>query len=117
MNIAITAITGAFITKQILMQKMTMYNYEMVLQVLPIVIDTKFIDISEYANYFIDAPNAINFGVELENGIEIDGKIKNLPKFAYEDYEIKDLFSEGKVSELDLRKFAARYIIKLDQQD
>mgnify|MGYP006090367347 CR=1 FL=1 len=41
MNIAITAITGAFITKQILKQKMTMYNYEMVLQVLPIVIDTK----------------------------------------------------------------------------
>jgi hypothetical protein len=65
MSIAITAITGSIITKMILKQQMTMYNYEMVLQVLPIIIDTKSINIEEYANYFIDAPNAINFGINI----------------------------------------------------
>jgi len=46
---------------------MTMYTYEMVLQVLPIVIITKHIDIEEYANFFIDAENAINFGIHMKD--------------------------------------------------
>ena len=66
---------------------MTMYNYEMVLQVLPIVIDTKHIEIEEYANFFIDEPNAINFGIQMTE--KIDGK--SLPKFAYVEYDIKEL--------------------------
>lgn len=58
---------------------MTMFSYEMMLQVLPIIINTKNIDIEQYANYFIDAPNAINFGINMKEGIGD----KNLPKFAY----------------------------------
>lgn len=46
---------------------MTMYTYEMVLQVLPIVIVTKNINIDEYANFFIDAENAINFGIHMKD--------------------------------------------------
>jgi hypothetical protein len=83
---------------------MTMYNYEMVLQVLPIIIDTKHIDIEEYANYFIDAPEAINFGINIVQGV--DGK--NLPKFAYEPYEIKELDTKGQISDFDLRSYAAK---------
>jgi len=81
-NIAITAISGALITQKILEQQMTMYTYEMVLQVLPIVITTKSIDIEQYANFFIDAENAINFGINMKD--TVDDKV--LPKFAYLPY-------------------------------
>ena len=92
---------------------MTMFSYEMVLQVLPIIINTKNIDIEQYANYFIDEPNAINFGINMKEGI---GE-KNLPKFAYKEFELKEIKTEGRISELDLVTFATKYIIELDDED
>ena len=92
---------------------MTMYTYEMILQVLPIVIITKGIDIDEYANFFIDAENAINFGIHMKDQIDD----KNLPKFAYEPYSINKIFAKGHVSELDMRIFATKHMIKLDEED
>ena len=80
------------------------------LQVLPIIIDTKHIDITEYAEFFIDCADHNNFGIRLTEGV--DGK--NLPKFSYEEYEIKDLDFDGNTADLDLRKYAARYLIDLD---
>jgi len=43
----------------------------------------------------------------------VDGKA--LPKFAYEHYEISELKAEGKIIDLDLRVFASRQIIHLDE--
>ena len=92
---------------------MTMYTYEMVLQVLPIVITTKSIDIEQYANFFIDAENAINFGINMKD--TVDDKV--LPKFAYLPYQITKIFAKGKVNELDMRIFATKHMIELDEED
>tara|TARA_B110001469_G_C9307562_1_gene166527 strand:- start:3 stop:410 length:408 start_codon:yes stop_codon:yes gene_type:complete len=112
-DIAITAISGHLITGMLLEQQMTMYTYEMVLQVLPIIIETSNIDIDNYANFFIDAENAINFGINMHD--KVDGKI--LPKFAYDSYSITEIFAKGNVSELDLRIFATKKMIGLDEED
>jgi hypothetical protein len=112
-DIAVTAISGALITGMILEQQMTMYTYEMVLQVLPIIIETKNIDIDNYANFFIDAENAINFGINMHDKVDD----KSLPKFAYESYSITEIFAKGKISEIDLRIFATKHMIGLDEED
>ena len=57
--------------------------YEMLIMILPQILETKdSIDVEEYANFFIDAPNSSNFGIRLEG--KVDGT--DLPKYSDQSY-------------------------------
>lgn len=68
------------------------------------------VDLSEYANFFIDTPGSNNFGMGLEG--KVDGT--DLPKYSSRELALQDLPTDGRVVDLDLRTYAKKYLIRKD---
>lgn len=83
----------------------------MMMMILPTILDTDEIDLSEYANFFIDAPESNNFGMRLEGKTMFEGQPKDLPKYSAEELEIQALPTDGRNVDLDQRTYAKRYLV------
>tara|TARA_B110000285_G_C15128889_1_gene622138 strand:+ start:976 stop:1176 length:201 start_codon:yes stop_codon:yes gene_type:complete len=66
----------------------------MLMMILPTILETDDIDVSEYANFFIDTPDSNNFGMRLEGKVSFKEPrsesymIKDLPKYSSEELKI-----------------------------
>lgn len=65
-DMSLPSICACKLTKKLNEQSAGTQSYEMMMMILPTILDTDEIDLSEYANFFIDTPESNNFGMRLE---------------------------------------------------
>ena len=111
---SMTEASANVMLKKIFAQEPGHMVYEMLITVLPQILETKdSIDVEEYANFFIDAPNSSNFGIRLEG--KVDGT--DLPRYSDKSYQIRRLPYDGQVCELNLQNFAMQYLVSEEAQE
>ena len=108
---SLPSISACKLTKALNGQAAGAQSYEMMMMILPTILDTDEIDLSEYANFFIDAPESNNFGMRLEGKTMFEGQPKDLPKYSAEELEIQALPTDGRNVDLDQRTYAKRYLV------
>jgi len=110
-DMSLPSISASKLTKVLNNQGAGIQTYEMLMMILPTILETDDIDVSEYANFFIDTPDSNNFGMRLEGKIEYKGQVKDLPKYSSEELHIQVLPTDGRNVDLDQRNYAKRYLV------
>ena len=113
-DMSLPSISASKLTKVVNNQGAGIQTYEMLMMILPTILDTDEIDVSEYANFFIDTPDSNNFGMRLEGKLMYAGQMKDLPKYSSEELHIQVLPTDGRNVDLDQRTYAKRHLVHND---
>jgi hypothetical protein len=90
-DLSLPSISASKLTKVLNSQGAGVQTYEMLMMILPTILETDDIDVSEYANFFIDAPDSTNFGMRLEGKVDYKepgaevSQARDLPKYSSEE--------------------------------
>ena len=110
-DMSLPSISASKLTKVLNNQGAGVQTYAMLMMILPTILETDDIDVSEYANFFIDSPDSNNFGMRLEGKVEYKGQARDLPKYSSKELNIQVLPTDGRNVELDQRNYAKRYLV------
>ena len=116
-DMSLPSISACKLTKVLNNQGAGVQTYEMLMMILPTILVTEDIDVSEYANFFIDAPESNNFGMRLEGKIEYKNQPRDLPKYSSEELHIQALPTDGRNVDLDQRNYAKRFLVHQNDQE
>jgi len=110
-DMSLPSISACKLTKVLNGQAAGATTFEMMMMILPTILETEDIDVSEYANFFIDAPDSNNFGMRLDGKSFYNNQARDLPKYSAEELEIQALPTYGRNVDLDKREYAKRYLV------